>query len=108
MASPIDLDGLRFAMVSSTASIVDPHSPTIFTYHQDGRLLWGEYNGHTDTEGRFVGSVEGDIVGISFAHAIARDGTVLHGRAASRGDRCEGGPLRLGQRRAVARTRRAE
>src|SRR3546814_18353859 len=95
MASPIDLDGLRFAMVSSTASIVDPHSPTIFTYHQDGRLVWGEYTGDTVTEGRFVGSVEGDIVGISFAHALAADGTVVRGSAESRVERAEGGPIRL-------------
>lgn len=64
MPSPINLDGQRFAMVSSTASIVDPQSPTTFTYHQDGLLVWGEYTGDTVTEGRFVGSVDGDVVGV--------------------------------------------
>ncbi|MCR2800414.1 MULTISPECIES: hypothetical protein [unclassified Microbacterium] len=95
MPSPINLDGQRFAMVSSTASIVDPQSPTTFTYHQDGLLVWGEYTGDTVTEGRFVGSVDGDVVGISFAHALAADGSIVRGSADSRAERAEDGRLRL-------------
>ncbi|WP_209305635.1 hypothetical protein [Microbacterium sp. dk485] len=93
--SVIDLDGLRFAMVSSTASIVDPHAPTTFTYHQEGQLVWGEYTGDTVTEGRFVGSVEGDLVSISFAHALASDGTVVRGSADSRIEHADDGRMRL-------------
>lgn len=93
--SVIDLDGLRFAMVSSTASVVDPQSPTTFTYHQEGRLVWGEYTGDTVTQGRFVGSVEGDIVGISFAHALVSDGAVVRGNADSRVEYAEDGRMRL-------------
>jgi hypothetical protein len=95
MLSPIDLDGLRFAMVSSTASVVDPQSPTTFTYHQDGLLVWGEYTGDTVTAGRFVGSVDGDVVGISFAHALVADGTVVRGSADSRIERADDGRMRL-------------
>ncbi|SEF00755.1 hypothetical protein [Ruania alba] len=82
-----DLDGLRFRMVSSTASRVDPESPTEFTYHQDGPLLWGEYLGDTVTRGRFVGTLAADELDISFAHARRADGSVVHGRATSRVER---------------------
>lgn len=95
MLSTIDLDGLRFAMVSSTASVVDPQSPTTFTYHQDGLLVWGEYTGDTVTEGRFVGSLDGDVVGIDFAHALVADGRVVRGSADSRIERTEDGRMRL-------------
>ena len=95
MPSPINLDGRRFAMVSSTASVVDPQSPTTFTYHQDGLLVWGEYTGDTVTEGRFVGGIAGDVVGISFAHALVADGSVVRGNADSRVECAEDGRMRL-------------
>jgi hypothetical protein len=95
MPAPLSLDGLRFAMVSSTASSVDPDAPTTFDYHQDGRLVWGEYTGDTVTEGRFVGEVADDQVRISFAHALVADGTVVRGDAVSRAERSADGRLRL-------------
>ncbi|MBS1699261.1 MAG: hypothetical protein JST25_12770 [Actinobacteria bacterium] len=82
-------------MVSSTASAVDPAAPTTFDYHQDGPLVWGEYTGDTVTEGRFVGEVVGAEVRISFAHALASDGTVVRGDAVSRAEQAEDGRIRL-------------
>ncbi|MGX1933634.1 hypothetical protein [Microbacterium resistens] len=95
MPSPLSLDGLRFAMVSSTASAVDPESPTTFDYHQDGRLVWGEYTGDTVTEGRFVGELADDQVRISFAHALVTDGSVVRGDAVSRVEHDADGRIRL-------------
>ena len=95
MPSTLSLDGMRFAMVSSTASEVDPDAPTTFDYHQDGRLIWGEYTGDTVTEGRFVGEVAGAEVRVSFAHALVADGTVVRGDAVSRAEQAEDGRLRL-------------
>lgn len=95
MRSTISLDGLRFAMVSSTASEVNPLQPTTFEYHQDGQLVWGEYTGDTVTEGRFVGEVTDNQVRISFAHALVADGAVIRGDAVSRVEHERDGRLRL-------------
>jgi hypothetical protein len=95
MPSSLSLDGLRFAMVSSTASAVDPDAPTTFDYHQDGRLIWGEYFGDTVTEGRFVGEVSDAEVRVSFAHALASDGSVVRGDAISRAEHAADGRIRL-------------
>ncbi|KJL25151.1 hypothetical protein RL72_01524 [Microbacterium azadirachtae] len=95
MPSTLSLDGLRFAMVSSTASAVDSDAPTTFDYHQDGSLIWGEYTGDTVTEGRFVGEVAGAEVRVSFAHALASDGTVVRGDAVSRAEQSDDGRIRL-------------
>ncbi len=95
MPSSLCLDGLRFAMVSSTASTVDPETPTTFDYHQHGRLIWGEYTGDTVTEGRFVGEVVDAEVRVSFAHAMARDGSIVRGDAVSRAERADDGRIRL-------------
>lgn len=95
MPSTLFLDGMRFAMVSSTASEVDSDAPTTFDYHQDGRLIWGEYTGDTVTEGRFVGEIAGAEVRVSFAHALVSDGSVVRGDAVSRAEHEDDGRIRL-------------
>lgn len=82
-------------MLSSTASVVDESAPTVFHYHQSGRLVWGEYTGDTVTEGRFVGEVVEGEVRISFAHALADDGSVVRGDAVSRVEHAEDGRMLL-------------
>lgn len=95
MPSFPSLDALRFAMVSSTASVVDADAPTVFHYHQDGSLVWGEYTGDTVSAGRFVGEMVDDQVRVAFAHALAADGTVVRGEAVSRAEIDEAGRIRL-------------
>jgi hypothetical protein len=90
----IDLDGLRFAMVSSTASEVDPTSPTIFDYHERDGMIWGEYAGDTVRIGRFVGTRAGLRISVRFTHVVAATGAVVSGAAESRIERHEDG-LRL-------------
>lgn len=86
----VSLDGRRFAMVSSTASRVDPDSPTEFSYHQQGKLVWGEYHGDTVTQGRFVGSFDGEVLKISFAHELVANLEVATGSAQSRVEERDG------------------
>ncbi|GAA3040531.1 hypothetical protein GCM10010464_00080 [Pseudonocardia yunnanensis] len=83
-ASDIDLDGLRFAMVSSTASEVDPSSPTVFDYHERDGMVWGEYEGDTVRIGRFVGTRVGRRISIRFTHVVDATGEVVGGAAESR------------------------
>jgi hypothetical protein len=79
-----DLDGRRFAMVSSTASAVDPASPTVFDYREADGLVWGEYRGDTVRAGRFVGRRQADRVSIRFVHVVAETGALVDGAAESR------------------------
>jgi hypothetical protein len=90
----LDLDGLRFAMVSSTASEVDPSSPTIFDYHERDGMIWGEYEGDTVRIGRFVGTRVRRRISIRFTHVVAATGAVVSGAAESRIERHDDG-LRL-------------
>lgn len=81
-------------MVSSTASRVDPAAPTRFRYHESAGVIWGDYVGDTVSEGRFVGTRDGDAVTVSFVHALAAGGGTVSGVAVSRIESGESG-LRL-------------
>ena len=91
---PLDLDDRVFDLVSSTASRVDPEAPTRFRYHEAAGVLWGDYVGDTVSEGRFVGTRDGDRITVSFVHALVADGSRVSGTAASRIESGEAG-LRL-------------
>lgn len=80
----LSLNGRVFDMVSSTASRVDPEAPTRFRYHEASGVIWGDYAGDTVSEGRFVGTRDGDRVTVSFVHALAGDGALVVGEASSR------------------------
>ncbi len=77
------LDGRRFVMESSTASIVDAESPSRFRYSERDGVIWGDYEGDTVTFGRFVGSREGDELAVSFVHVLVSDGAVVSGSSSS-------------------------
>jgi hypothetical protein len=89
------LDGRSFAMISSTASIVDADDPTVFRYHEQGGLIWGEYDGDTVLIGRFVGSRVADRVDIAFGHIVAATGQTVRGEAHSVLHRAADGTLEL-------------
>jgi hypothetical protein len=78
------LEGRKFVMVASTASEVNPESPSRFEYHENNGLIWGDYTGDTVTAGRFVGSRIGDVLDVRFAHVLLSDGAVVIGSSASR------------------------
>ena len=80
----LSLDGRVFDMVSSTASRVDPESPTRFHYSEADGVVWGEYTGDTVTTGRFVGTRDGARLEVSFAPALAAGGAPVTGTAVSR------------------------
>lgn len=81
-------------MVSSTASTVDPDSPTEFEYWESDGVVWGSYTGDTVRVGRFVGTRDGDLVTISYAHALKAGGRA-GGRSTSRVETEADGRLRL-------------
>lgn len=71
-------------MVSSTASDVSADKPSVFRYHQDGDMVWGEYTGDTVLLGRFAGRRDGNSITIGFAHSPSAGGSALLGTATSR------------------------
>ncbi|NRQ40101.1 hypothetical protein HII36_51005 [Nonomuraea sp. NN258] len=81
-------------MVSSTASAVDQDSPTSFQYWEADGVVWGSYTGDTVIHGRFVGTRDGDVVAISYAHALKAGGTA-GGQSTSRIETEQDGRLRL-------------
>ncbi|MEO6901093.1 MAG: hypothetical protein ABI160_14225 [Mycobacteriaceae bacterium] len=91
------LDGRRFVVESSTASVVDPGSPSRFRYFERGGVVWGEYDGGTVTFGRFVGSRAGDDISVAFAHVLVSDERVVVGTSASLVEH-DGAGLRLVER----------
>ncbi|MEV0594855.1 hypothetical protein [Nonomuraea cavernae] len=88
------LNGRRFVMVSSTASAVDPERPTEFSYQEADGVVWGSYTGDTVIHGRFVGTRDGDVVSIAYAHALKAGGKA-GGQGTSRIETEADGRLRL-------------
>ncbi|WP_426186655.1 hypothetical protein [Microbacterium sp. TWP3-1-2b2] len=73
------LDGRTFRMISSTTSAVNPDAPSVFRYHEQDGVVWGDYTGDTVTFGRFVGTRDGDVISIDFVHVLVADGSVVTG-----------------------------
>ena len=90
------LDGREFVMESSTASAVDPASPSRFRYSERDGVVWGDYDGDTVTFGRFVGTRSGDLLAVSFAHVLVEGGAVVTGSSRSTVQAAgPGSPVRL-------------
>ncbi|MEU0572071.1 hypothetical protein ABZ297_42645 [Nonomuraea sp. NPDC005983] len=88
------LNGRKFVMVSSTASVVDQEQPTEFSYWEADGVVWGSYSGDTVTHGRFVGTRDGDQISIAYAHALKAGGKA-GGQSTSRIETDPDGRLRL-------------
>jgi len=73
------LDGVVFVLESSTASAVDPESPSRFKFREAAGLIWGSYVGDTVTFGRTVGVREGNLLHEWFVHEVKATGEVLLG-----------------------------
>ncbi|MEU8124177.1 hypothetical protein AB0C21_36160 [Spirillospora sp. NPDC049024] len=90
-----NLDGRRFAMVSSTASRVDPAAPTRFAYTEADGVVWGSYEGDTVVHGRFVGARRGAEVRLNYVHLTKRDADPVAGSSTNRIELLQDGRIRL-------------
>jgi hypothetical protein len=82
--TPHSIDGAVFVLESSTASAVDPHSPSTFEFHEASGLIWGSYSGDTVTFGHTVGVREDDILREWFVHEVKATREVLLGDCTTR------------------------
>lgn len=95
---PFNLDGRRFAMVSSTASEVDPGAPTRFAYHEADGVIWGGYEGDTVLVGRFAGVRRHDEIELGYVHVGRAGRETVTGHSGSRIEVLPDGRLRLVER----------
>ncbi|MGI5200418.1 hypothetical protein ACQEU6_02245 [Spirillospora sp. CA-108201] len=90
-----NLDGRLFAMVSSTASRVDPAAPTRFAYTEADGVVWGSYEGDTVVHGRFVGARRGDQVRLNYVHLTKRGADPVAGSSTNQIELLPDGRIRL-------------
>lgn len=87
------LEGRRFAAVADVEG-GEVGTETVFTYHQAGDLVWGEYVGGRVELGRLVGSRSGDALDFRYVQRSA-EGHTASGRCRSVISRLPDGRLRL-------------
>ncbi|MEU8307128.1 hypothetical protein AB0C84_26570 [Actinomadura sp. NPDC048955] len=90
-----NLNGRRFAMVSSTASRVDPAAPTWFAYEEADGVVWGSYEGDTVVQGRFVGARRGGEVRLNYVHLTKQSADPVAGSSTNRIELLQDGRIRL-------------
>lgn len=73
----IDLDGRRFAGVTNSAD-GEVGQATVFTYRQDGEVIWAEYGGGAVVRGYLVGTRTGEVLRFRYAH-LGADGQTSGG-----------------------------
>lgn len=88
-------------MESSTASTVDPSSPSRFRYRERHGVIWGGYEGDTVTFGRFVGTRVGNDLAVQFVHVLAASEDIVSGSGSSTVESGPDGRIRLVENFAV-------
>lgn len=92
-ARDIDLDGRRFAgVVNSSGGEVG--QATVFTYHQDGDVIWAEYGGGAVVRGHLVGTRAGERLHFRYSH-LGVDGQTSGGVCESTIEVLEDGRVRF-------------
>lgn len=97
----IDYEGRRFRGVVNYDD-GDLTRETLFAYHQQGRILWGEYAGGGVAHGFLVGTVDGDDSLTLLWQYVSHDGRLVGGMCTSRPELLPDGRLRLHEEWAVA------
>lgn len=78
----VSLHGKTFAGVSNAAT-GQVGSATRFRYHQDGEVIWAEYDGGEIVRGYLVGTREGERLQFRYVH-LGADGATASGVCDSR------------------------
>lgn len=89
----VDLDGRTFVGVRNTAD-GDVGTDTAFAYHQEGDLVWAEYEGGPVRRGFLVGTRAGDGLSFRYSH-LDTAGQTAGGACTSRIEVLGDGRVRL-------------
>jgi hypothetical protein len=89
----VSLQGRTFAAVSNAAT-GQVGSATRFRYHQNGEVVWAEYDGGEIVRGYLVGTREGDRLQFRYVH-LGADGATASGVCDSRIVVLEDGRIRF-------------
>ncbi|GAA4896616.1 hypothetical protein GCM10025789_12980 [Tessaracoccus lubricantis] len=76
-SASVSLEGRVFAGVSN-ADTGQVSSATQFRYHEDGGVVWAEYDGGEIVRGYLVGTRDGDRLSFRYVH-LATDGATASG-----------------------------
>ncbi|MGK5554365.1 hypothetical protein ACSNOI_22400 [Actinomadura kijaniata] len=87
------LDGLRFRAVADVVG-GEIAPATLFTYHEDGGGIWGEYSGGAIRRGFLVGTRRGDVLDFRYSQ-LNTAGETSNGHCVSRVVTLPDGRLRL-------------
>lgn len=90
----IDLDGRRFQAVSNSAA-GEVGDGTIFHYHQDGLLVWANYNGGSIVRGHLIATLTSDATLDMRYHHVNLSGELMTGICNSRVEVLTDGLYRL-------------
>ena len=89
-----NLNKKHFRGVSNNSN-GEVNSSTLFTYHQEGNIIWGSYEGGTIVKGSFVGRVtDGNHIEFNYTH-INLNKTLLSGFCHSTIEVLDSGKIRL-------------
>lgn len=86
------LDGRTLVGTSNTGD-GEVDNATVFTYHEQGGLLWAEYSGGPIVLGRIAGTRTGDTLDYRYVH-VSRDGSTSSGHCRARLEQLPDGRLR--------------
>lgn len=89
----VSLDGRRFAGVTNSPE-GEVGSSTVFTYHQEGEMIWADYAGGEVRKGFLVGTRTQGTLEFRYAH-LNMSGETANGVCASRIEVLADGRLRL-------------
>jgi hypothetical protein len=90
----IDFDGRMFQAVSNSDS-GEVGDGTIFHYHQDGDLVWANYNGGSIRRGHLIATIAPDGTLDMRYHHVNSAGALMAGVCKSRIEVLENGRYRL-------------
>ncbi len=87
------LDGLVMAPVEDQAP-GQVGTRTRFTYHEQGGVIWAEYEGGDVVRGQLVGTRDGDVLDFRYVQ-LKTDGGTASGHCVSRVEELDDGRIRL-------------
>lgn len=94
MTPRINLDGKRFRSVATTPN-GEVSAATLFTYHQDGSIVWAEYSGGAVRWGNLLARMDEDgCLEMRYQH-INTSGEFMTGTCASTPEITEDGRIRF-------------
>ncbi|KXJ86354.1 hypothetical protein Micbo1qcDRAFT_168415 [Microdochium bolleyi] len=90
----LSYDNKTFRSASNTSN-GEVSSATVFSYHQDGKIVWAEYSGGSIARGFLIATVQNDNTLDARYEHVNTSGELMTGRCRSTPEVLEDGRIRL-------------